>query len=56
MSMELFDAVELYTVSLDILDAVPEVLAVGMASCCFVVLAAGLLVGCFKALIKIMGR
>lgn len=54
--MELLESVELYTVSLDILEAVPEVLAIGMASACFVVLAAGLLVGCFKALIKIMGR
>lgn len=45
-----------FSVSLDILDGVPEVLAIGMTSACFVVLAAGLLVGCFKALIKIMGR
>lgn len=54
--MELLGATELYTVSLDILDAVPEILAIGMTSACFVVLAAGVLVGCFKALIKIMGR
>lgn len=54
--MELLEAVELYTVSLDILDAVPEVLAIGMASACFVVLAAGLLVGCFKALLRLIGR
>lgn len=54
--MELFEVTELYTVSLDILDAVPEVLAIGMTSACFVVLVAGLLVGCFKAIIKIMGR
>ena len=45
-----------FVISLEILDAVPEVLAIGMTSACFVVLAAGLLVGCFKALIKIMGR
>lgn len=54
--MELLEAAELYAVSLDILDAVPEVLAMGMTSACFVVLVVGLLVGCFKALIKIMGR
>lgn len=54
--MELLDVTELYMVSMDILDAVPEVLAIGMTSACFVVLVAGLLVGCFKALIKIMGR
>lgn len=54
--MESLEVAELYTISLDILDAVPEVLVIGMTSACFVVLAAGLLVGCFKALIKIMGR
>lgn len=43
-------------VSLDIMDAVPAVLALGMTSACLVVLAAGLLVSCFKTLIKIMGR
>ena len=54
--MELLEVTELSTMSLDILDAVPEILVIGMTSACFVVLAAGLLVGCFKALIKIMGR
>lgn len=43
-------------VSLEIMDAVPAVLAIGMTSACLVVLAAGLLVGCFKALISMMGR
>jgi hypothetical protein len=38
------------------MDAVPEVFAIGMTSACFVVLVAGLLVSCFKAIIKIMGR
>ncbi len=42
-------------VSLEILDAVPAVVALGMTSACLVVLAAGLLLGCFKALTRIMG-
>lgn len=44
------------TVSLEIMEAVPEVLVLGMTAGSFVVLTAGLLVGCFKTLIKIMGR
>lgn len=47
---------QIITVSLEILDAVPTIVATGMASACFVVLVAGLLVGCFKAFIKIIGR
>lgn len=43
-------------VSLEIMETVPAVVALGMASACFVVLVAGLLVGCFKALISLMGR
>lgn len=54
--MEPLEVTELYTVSLNILDAVPEVLAIGMTSACFVVLVAGLLVGCFKALLRLIGR
>ncbi len=42
-------------VSLDIVDAIPVVVSLGMTSACLVVLAAGLLVGCFKALTRIMG-
>lgn len=45
-----------FLISLEIMDAVSEVLAIGMTSACFVVLATGLLVSCFKAIIKIMGR
>ena len=45
-----------FVISLEIMDAVPEVFAIGMTSACFVVLVAGLLVSCFKAIIKIMGR
>lgn len=44
------------TVSLEIMEAVPEILVLGMTAGCIVVLTAGLLVGCFKTLIKIMGR
>ena len=54
--MELFEVTELYTVSLDILDAVPEVLAIGMTSACLVVLTVGALVSGFKALLRLMGR
>ena len=52
--MEFF-GMEVAVVTLDICEAVPDVVAVGMTSGCIVVLAAGLLVGCFKTFIKIMG-
>ena len=42
-----------FVISLEIMDAVPEVFAIGMTSACFVVLVG---VSCFKAIIKIMGR
>ena len=47
---------ELAVVSLEIMEFVPDILALGVTAGSFVVLAAGLLVGCFKTLIKIMGR
>lgn len=47
---------DVLTVSLDIVDAMPGIIAAGMAVSCLVVLAVGLLVGCFKTLIKIIGR
>lgn len=43
-------------VSLEIMDAVPAVVALGMTSACLVVLAAGAIVGCFKTLINVIGR
>lgn len=46
---------ELAVVSLEIMEFVPDILALGVTAGSFVVLAAGLLVGCFKTLIKIMG-
>lgn len=52
--MELLD-LQVAVVTLDICQAVPEVLLIGMTSSCLAVLTAGLLVGCFKALIRIMG-
>ena len=47
---------ELAVVSLEMMEFVPDILALGVTAGSFVVLAAGLLVGCFKTLIKIMGR
>ena len=47
---------ELAVVSLEIMEFVPDILALGVTAGSFVVLAAGLLVGCFKTLNKIMGR
>lgn len=44
------------TVSLEIMEAVPEVLVLGMTAGCLVVLAAGILVGAFKALLSMIGR
>jgi len=43
-------------VSLDIVDAVPAVVALGMTSACLVVLAVGALVSGFKALLQLIGR
>ena len=47
---------DVLTVSLDIVDAMPGVIAAGMAVSCLVVSAAGALVGGFKALISLIGR
>lgn len=41
-------------ISMDILEAVPGVVTLGMTAGCFVVLAPALLVGCFRALIYMM--
>ena len=49
---------ELAVVSLEIMEFVPDILALGVTAGSFVVLAAGLLVGCFKTLLpsrKILG-
>ena len=43
-------------VSLEIMDAVPAVVALGMTSACLVVLTVGALVSGFRALIKLIGR
>ncbi len=43
-------------VSLEIMEAVPAVMALGMTSACLVVSAAGALVSGFKALIHMIGR
>lgn len=43
-------------VSFEILDAVPEILAIGMTSASLVVLTVGALVSGFKALLRLMGR
>lgn len=43
-------------VSLEIMDAVPAVLALGMTSACLVVSTVGVLVGGFKALLQLIGR
>lgn len=43
-------------VSLEIMDVVPEVLALGMTSACLVVLTVGALVSGFKALLQLIGR
>lgn len=53
--MELLNTVET-AIDLSVLDGVAVVTVIGMTAGCLVVLAAGLLVGCFKAMIKIMGR
>ena len=43
-------------VSLEVMDAVPAVLALGMTSACIVVLTVGALVSGFKALLRLIGR
>lgn len=45
-----------FVISLEIMDAVPEVLAIGMTSACLVVLTVGALVSGFKALLRLIGR
>lgn len=45
-----------FVISLEILDAAPEVLGLGMMSACLVVLTVGALVSGFKALLQLMGR
>lgn len=45
-----------FVISLEIMDVVPEVLAIGMTSACLVVLTVGALVSGFKALLRLMGR
>lgn len=47
---------DVLTVSLDIVDAMPGVIAAGMVVSCLVVSAVGALVGGFKALISLIGR
>ncbi len=47
---------EVFEVSLEILDAVPVVIAAGMAGSCLVVVAAIIVVSGFKALIRMIGR
>lgn len=44
------------TVSLEVMDAVPSVLALGMTSSCLVVLTVGALVSGFRALLRLIGR
>lgn len=53
--MELLE-LELTTLSLEICEAVPEVLVLGMTAGCLVVLAAGAFVSVFKALLSVVGR
>ena len=45
-----------FEVSLEIVEGVPEVIAIGMAVSCLVVSAAGALVSGFKALLQLIGR
>lgn len=46
----------IFDVSLEVMDAVPAVVALGMTSACLVVLTVGALVSGFKALIRLIGR
>ncbi len=43
-------------VSLEIVDAIPAVVSLGMTSACLVVLTVGVLVSGFKALLQLIGR
>jgi len=46
---------EIFEISTEVLTYMPGIFGMGMACSCFVVLTAGLLVGCFKTFTKMIG-